>query len=92
MSMLVVLFIVGLRPSGRVEPGRPASAERVGEVLADGVRDAECVGLALEEADRVGPVPGGGEVLVWVRATTVSRTDCQSATQPGPLPFRAVLP
>jgi hypothetical protein len=54
MSMLVVLFIVGLGPGGRVEPAPAAPAERVGEVPADGVRDAERVGLVLEEADRVG--------------------------------------
>ena len=53
-DMLVVLFIGGLAPSGRAEPGPDAPAERVAEAPADGVRDAERAGLALEEADRVG--------------------------------------
>ena len=57
MIIPVVLVMAGIGSGGGAEPGRdlPAEpAEPAGEAAADGGRDADRAGLALDEGDRVG--------------------------------------
>ena len=57
MIIPVVLVMAGIGPGGSAELGRDASAapaEPAGEAAADGGRDADRAGLALDEGDRVG--------------------------------------
>ncbi len=57
MIIPVVLVMAGISPGGSAELGRDvpaAPAEPAGEAAADGGRDADRAGLALDEGDRVG--------------------------------------